>query len=146
MKLFALGKKDLFPYITEKNLYPNLSTSYSWWQIRTRDCCSLNSLFFPSKNIENGVSPYSDIFLDVLPEIVLRSLWAQDVAEGDFQVELDWTEKNMKKAVPQLILMTFFISVLEESFFSVFLLQYISPRKRATKSSFVLFTLVCFFL
>lgn len=110
----------------------------------TRDCRSFNSLFFfPSKNIENGVFPYSVIFLGVFrnctDELVsTRGGWRR------FPGGIGPGRKNMKKAVPQLTLITFFISVLEESIFSVFLLQYISPGKRATKSSFVLFTFNCF--
>lgn len=74
--------------------------------------------FFPSKNIENGVSPYSDIFLGVFRNVTDELVSTRGGWRFPGGIGLD--RKNTKKAVPQLTLMTFFISVLEESIFSVF--------------------------
>lgn len=134
----ALGIKDLFLCITEKIWVPAIGDGKYG-----QETLLIKFLFFTSKNTENGVSSYDNIFLGVFrsctDELVnTRGGWRR------FWGKIGLDRKNMKKAVPQLTLMTFFyFCVRRINLFCISSMEQ-SLRKRAIKSGFVLFTLACF--
>lgn len=76
-------------------------------------------LFFPQRNNENGVSPCNDIFLGVFrnctDELVsTRGGWRR------FPGGIGLDRKNIKKAAPQLTLMTFYFCVKRINLFLCF--------------------------